>query len=82
MAGSVDTVLEVTSQLFEGTLTLADPKTSWVAKWLRLNTYVPSVYAIKVVGSLPEDLIATLSDNGIRYIPRDGSEPEDAEEAE
>lgn len=66
--------MECTSQLFEGTITLADPSSSWVAKWLRLSEYVPAVYAVKVNGTLPEDIIDALSDKGIRYVPRDGSE--------
>lgn len=41
---------EATSQVFEGLITLVDPKTSWVAKWQRLDGYYPGVYAVKVVG--------------------------------
>lgn len=74
LAGSLDAVTELTSQLFEGTLTLANPASSWVGKWLRLGEYVPGVYAIKVNGTLPEEIIDALSDRGIRYVPRDGSD--------
>lgn len=54
-------------------MTLADPRTSWVAKWQRLDGFVPGVYAVKVVGILPEEILQQLEDSGIRYIPRDGS---------
>jgi len=50
-----------------------DPKTSWVARWQRLTEYVPGNYAVKVVGTLPREIIDTLEDNGIKYVPRDGS---------
>lgn len=45
-----DSVQECTSQVFEGQISLADPAQSWVAKWQRLDGYVPGVYAVKVVG--------------------------------
>lgn len=50
MAGSSDAVNECTSSVFEGLITLADPSTSWVAKWQRLEGYVPGTYAVKVTG--------------------------------
>ncbi|MCJ1306961.1 Transcription elongation factor SPT4 [Agyrium rufum] len=79
LAGHPDAVQECTSQVFEGVITLNKPKASWVAKWQRLDTYVPGIYAVKVVGKLPEETAAQLEDNGVRYIPRDGSsQDEDA----
>lgn len=80
LANSPDAILECTSLVYEGTITLADPQTSWVAKWLRLSEYVPAMYAVKVTGTLPYDVIDSLQDKGIRYVPRDGGELE--EEAE
>ncbi|RMZ91218.1 hypothetical protein DV736_g1538, partial [Chaetothyriales sp. CBS 134916] len=73
LAGSADNVQELTSQVFEGTIALANPRSSWVAKWQRLGEYVPGIYAIKVVGKLPDEIIASLEDAGIRHVPRDGS---------
>ena len=70
-------VQECTSQVFEGLITLNDPRSSWVARWQRLDAYVPGVYAVKVVGILPEEALNSLEDNGIRYIPRDGSAQDD-----
>lgn len=57
-------------------ITLNDPKSSWVAKWLRLSDYEPGIYAAKVQGLLPEDVIAALEDAGVTYVPRDGGEVE------
>ncbi|MCJ1339396.1 Transcription elongation factor SPT4 [Bachmanniomyces sp. S44760] len=68
-----DTVQECTSQKFDGLITLADPTQSWVAKWQRLDGYVPGVYAVKVDGSLPDEVLSHLEDSGVRYIPRDGT---------
>lgn len=50
LRNNADGVAECTSQVFEGLITLADPEASWVAKWQRLQGYVPGTYAVKVVG--------------------------------
>ncbi|VUC34954.1 unnamed protein product [Clonostachys rosea] len=77
LAGSQDQIESCTSQVFEGVITLADPTKSWIAKWQRLDGYVPGMYAIKVSGQLPDEVKTTLEDEyRIHYIPRDGSEAE------
>jgi len=74
LAGSSEQIADCTSQVFEGLITLADPARSWVAKWQRLDGYVSGVYAVKVSGILPEEVIDTMENEArIRYIPRDGS---------
>ncbi|KAK5149376.1 Transcription elongation factor SPT4 [Oleoguttula sp. CCFEE 6159] len=73
LVGSQDNIHECTSQVFEGLITLADPGQSWVAKWQRLEGYVPGVYAVKVVGIQPEEVINAIEAAGVKYIPRDGS---------
>ncbi|GES57986.1 transcription elongation factor spt4 [Aspergillus terreus] len=50
--GNNDAIQEGTSQVFEGLITLRDPATSWVARWQRLDSYVPGTYAVKVTGSV------------------------------
>lgn len=70
LAGSQDQIESCTSQVFEGLITLADPSKSWVAKWQRLDGYVPGVYAIKVSGQLPDEMRSALEDEyRIQYIP-------------
>ncbi|KXH28154.1 transcription elongation factor spt-4 [Colletotrichum simmondsii] len=77
MAGSQDQIESCTSQVFEGLITLSNPKRSWVAKWQRLDNYVRGVYAIKVSGQLPDEIRNTLEEEyRIHYIPRDGTETE------
>jgi len=68
-----DSIQECTSQVYEGLISMGDNKSSWVAKWQRLDGYVPGIYAVKVVGTLPSEILQTMEDTGIRYIPRDGS---------
>jgi transcription elongation factor SPT4 len=57
-----------------------DPTKSWVAKWQRLDGYVPGMYAVQVIGNLPSDVIQMMEDSGRKYIPRDGSREEDVDE--
>lgn len=52
LRGSNDAIQECTSQVFEGLITLSDPTTSWVARWQRLDGYVPGTYAVKVTGTV------------------------------
>lgn len=52
MRGQPDVVTDCTSAVFEGVITLADPDSSWVAKWQRLVGYHPGIYATKVVGTV------------------------------
>ncbi|KAI5292054.1 Transcription elongation factor SPT4 [Ascosphaera acerosa] len=50
LRGNSEAVQECTSQVYEGIIALADPATSWVAKYQRLDGYVPGTYAVKVTG--------------------------------
>lgn len=70
LQGSSDAIQDCTSQVFEGLITLADPSKSWVAKWQRLDGYVRGVYATKVAGILPEDVVDSMETEArVRYIP-------------
>jgi transcription elongation factor SPT4 len=70
LQGSQDSIESCTSQVFEGVITLADPSKSWVAKWQRLDNYIPGMYAIKVSGQLPDEVRTTLEEEyRIQYIP-------------
>ena len=77
LQGNMDAIIDCTSQVFEGLITLADPQRSWVAKWQRLDGYVKGVYATKVSGQLPDEVIGAMEEAGMRYIPRDGSATDD-----
>lgn len=54
-----------TSSYYEGSIALLEPSTSWVAKWNGIADCVPGFYAIKVVGRMPEEYIATCVELGI-----------------
>ena len=76
LAGNSEQVNDCTSQVFEGLISVSDTKRSWVARYQRLEGYVPGVYATQVEGILPEDIIVAVENAGINYVPRDGSEQE------
>ncbi|OKO99927.1 Transcription elongation factor spt4 [Penicillium subrubescens] len=77
LRGNNDAIQECTSQVFEGLISVRDPAASWVARWQRLDNYVAGTYATKVTGSLPEYIISSLEDSGVKYVPRDGSTGEE-----
>ncbi|EMF15425.1 transcription initiation Spt4 [Sphaerulina musiva SO2202] len=77
LRNSSDAIGDCTSEVFEGLVTVNDTSTGWVSRWLRIQGYVPGVYATKVNGLLPEDYVAAAENAGIRYIPRDGSANDD-----
>lgn len=70
---SEDGVRDCTSPSFEGLVALGNPGESWVAKWLRIETFSPGLYAVKVNGKLPGDIVSDLYSQNIVYRPRDGS---------
>ncbi len=66
----MDAIIDCTSQVFEGLIALQDPTKSWVAKWQRLDGYVKGVYATKVSGQLPDEVVVLLEEEArIKYIP-------------
>lgn len=65
--------MEYTLPTFEGQAAVADPQGLWVARWLRVNNFVPGMYAVKVSGRLPHLVVEELEERGFSYRPRDGS---------
>lgn len=72
MMNSPETVGIVTSANYNGTIAVMNPTSSWVAKWQRVDGYVPGIYAVQVIGTLPEEYVEMMRDQGLRYVPRDG----------
>jgi transcription elongation factor SPT4 len=66
MRHSADVVQDCTSAVFEGMIALADPNSSWVAKWQRLQGYAPGTYAVKVEGvvsTMFQSYLSSLTDH-------------------
>ncbi|KAJ7590595.1 transcription initiation protein spt4 [Mycena floridula] len=61
---------------FDGIIAVIDPENSWVAKWQRTSKYVRGMYAVRVKGRIPEEVLADLESRNIKYLPRDQTEPE------
>lgn len=67
-------IQDCTSPSFEGLVALGDDnKQSWVARWLRIDSFVPGLYAVKISGKLPPHIVSDLADQNVTYRPRDGS---------
>lgn len=62
-------IYDLISPSFEGMICILKPEKSWCSKWLRFNKYVPGMYAVKINGRLPEEVLEELP----HFVPRDGS---------
>ncbi|KZS94027.1 transcription initiation Spt4 [Sistotremastrum niveocremeum HHB9708] len=71
MKGDSEKVTICTTANFEGMIALVDPQTSWVGRWQRVSNYVRGIYAARVTGPLPEEVMDELSARGLTYRPRD-----------
>ncbi|KAI2621661.1 Spt4/RpoE2 zinc finger-domain-containing protein [Hypoxylon sp. NC1633] len=69
LKGSPEAIESCTSGVYEGTIAMIQPKTSWMSRWVRIDSFVPGVYALKVMGSLPEDVKQALEEDGHVTIP-------------
>mmetsp|Transcript_632 Transcript_632/g.899 ORF Transcript_632/g.899 Transcript_632/m.899 type:complete len:136 (+) Transcript_632:170-577(+) len=56
-----------TTAFFEGQAAIMDPRESWTARWIRVDSYLPGVYAISVTGQLDKDVEEDLEQRGIRW---------------
>ncbi|KAH8930019.1 transcription initiation Spt4 [Atractiella rhizophila] len=74
MKAEQERVLECTTGTYDGAIALINPEDSWVAKWQRINKFVPGLYAVRLTGSLPDDIQDELRE---RRIPIRGSAAED-----
>jgi len=72
MKNSQETVSLVTSANFNGTIAVMNPSSSWVARWQRVDGYVQGIYAVQVIGTLPDEFVELMREQGLRYVPRDG----------
>ncbi|KAF2427135.1 putative transcriptional elongation protein Spt4 [Tothia fuscella] len=80
LQGNSDGINECTSSNFNGTIALTQPEGSWVAKWMRLEGYVQGIYAVQVMGELPEWATDNCADAGVRVVARDGRKEDGVQE--
>jgi transcription elongation factor SPT4 len=67
MADNMERVNSCTTAFFEGQAAIMDPRESWAAKWLRVDGFLPGVYAISVTGQFDRDTEEDLENQGIRW---------------
>ncbi|KAI9857003.1 MAG: hypothetical protein M1824_005035 [Vezdaea acicularis] len=77
LKNSPERLLTCTSQVFEGLILSSGEPRSWVAKWQRMDGYVRGMYAVKVTGQLPEEVVEDARGAGIRYVRRDGGDADE-----
>ncbi|GAA6005044.1 hypothetical protein JCM11491_002319 [Sporobolomyces phaffii] len=71
MKGDSERVLMCTTGQFDGAIALIHPRDSWVAKWQRNAKHAAGVYAVRVTGQLPEEIIEDLEARGIKVHSRE-----------
>ena len=64
MAGNYERVNLCTTAFYEGQVAVMDPRESWTAKWLRVDRFLPGVYAIAVTGQLDKDIEEDIANRG------------------
>lgn len=67
MEANPESVNVCTTAFFEGRVGVMSPRESWVAKWLRIDNYLPGVYAISVTGEFPKEIEDRLESAGRRW---------------
>eukprot|EP00428_Durinskia_dybowskii_P077903 CAMPEP_0170354380 /NCGR_PEP_ID=MMETSP0117_2-20130122/72_1 /TAXON_ID=400756 /ORGANISM="Durinskia baltica, Strain CSIRO CS-38" /LENGTH=123 /DNA_ID=CAMNT_0010608335 /DNA_START=62 /DNA_END=433 /DNA_ORIENTATION=- len=67
MEGNKGRIEECTTSYFEGTIALIEPQGSWVAKWQRIAQYQPGMYAMEMVGELPDEVVEHCENLGLPY---------------
>ncbi len=67
MEGKASRVHQCTTAYFAGLIALVSPDESWVAKWQRIDQFKPGMYAVDMVGCLPDEDIEYLEDHEIPY---------------
>jgi transcription elongation factor SPT4 len=67
MADNMERVNSCTTAFYEGQAAIMDPRDSWAAKWIRVDNYLPGVYAITVTGQLDREVEEELENRGIRW---------------
>eukprot|EP00531_Pseudo-nitzschia_arenysensis_P019856 CAMPEP_0116148890 /NCGR_PEP_ID=MMETSP0329-20121206/18625_1 /TAXON_ID=697910 /ORGANISM="Pseudo-nitzschia arenysensis, Strain B593" /LENGTH=128 /DNA_ID=CAMNT_0003645107 /DNA_START=45 /DNA_END=431 /DNA_ORIENTATION=- len=67
MQESPERVSKCTSAFYEGMAALMDNRESWAAKWIRVDNYLPGVYALSITGSFDREIEEDLEARGIRW---------------
>ncbi|KAF0376085.1 transcription elongation factor SPT4 [Gigaspora margarita] len=74
LCGYPDKIRECTSSDYDGIIALMKPRAnSFISKTKKLTRYVPGTYAVGVSGRLPDWVEEIMMDEGISYVPRDGT---------
>eukprot|EP00804_Cyclotella_cryptica_P016510 CCRYP_004717-RA/>CCRYP_004717-RA protein AED:0.38 eAED:0.38 QI:0/0.66/0.25/1/1/1/4/912/148 len=67
MAGNHERCNMCTTAFFEGQVAVMDPGESWTAKWIRVDGYLPGIYAISITGEFDKDTEEELESRGCRW---------------
>jgi transcription elongation factor SPT4 len=68
LTNSPDRILDCTSTMWSGLVGVVKAEGSWVVRWQRGEGRKEGLYAVKVVGRLPEETLEVVEGRGIRPV--------------
>ena len=54
-----------TTPFYQGCVALMQPKQSWVARWQKVQNFIPGCYAVKVAADIPDEVDELCAEAGV-----------------
>jgi transcription elongation factor SPT4 len=67
MTDNMERVNSCTTAFYDGHVAVMDPMNSWASRWIRVEGFLPGVYAITIVGQFDRDIEEDMENQGIRW---------------
>ena len=68
-----------TTPYYQGCVALMQPKASWVARWQKIQNFIPGCYAVKIVADIPPEVDDLCEEANVMNLGKISQESEDAQ---